>query len=176
MKKLGLGAQENLRSRLPLVTAALCGLLVALTSDTALAAREQFTVYESSFNCQDTTSVWETDSGTPDGFGYAEGHSYSTKNILSSNCSVRFDRPPNHHAVWLIVYKWNGSQWGECYNTNGHYYNATETYIFKLIHNMGFVPDCGEGYYGTVAYSWHLNGNWVPETHFGVWSGYEYHR
>jgi len=102
---------------------------------------------------------------------------YAETYALSQGCGVGLNKPNGWAAVRLDVYKWTGSSWVVCRSTNWKY-GATGTNQWGPwgpgeVFDYGGSSSCGPGYYGTLAYSYVLDGTatWRGGS---SWSGYEY--
>lgn len=84
-------------------------------------------------------------------------------------CWSPYTLPPGYIATLSLLYRWNGSAWGECRNS-GWNYNGGYTSQFTPTFFWNATP-CGSGYYGSVGYGYHWNGSWKGGA---FWSGYLY--
>jgi hypothetical protein len=100
------------------------------------------------------------------------GGGYYRVDEQTHNCSgITVTRPAGNIAVRAKFYKWTGSEWVVCEDSDWSY-NPTTSDHWGIAKDYGSSPPCGNGYYGTsgAAYiywndAWH--GGWI-------WSGYHW--
>ena len=69
-------------------------------------------------------------------------------------------------ALRLQLWKWTGSQWAVCADTNWMYNTATAW----RMDFQGWTTLCGSAYYGNMTNAFAWIGNWIGG---GMWSGYQ---
>lgn len=119
----------------------------------------------SSDNC-----VWgyaETSHGSGGGYAKVIVESWR-RNVLGWSCQTHYDRPQNYIRLKYTFWKWNGSEWVVCRDTN-FTYNTSTTWTMRRTQDHGTTPPCGTGYYGTQGYGYASHaGTWYGG---GIWSG-----
>lgn len=80
------------------------------------------------------------------------------------------NRPAGSLAARIQVFKWSGSAWNVCVDSNW-FYSGSTTSSFGGWYTYGTQPPCGAGYYGTIGYGYQYNGAWKGGS---TWSGYLY--
>ena len=105
---------------------------------------------------------------------------YGTTYAFTEGCGTTLALPDGRAAVKLGVYKWNGSAWALCKETDWKFgatgiggsgdirYPSGPSLIF----DYGGASSCGQGYYGTQVSSYVWDG--LVWRGGSVWSGYEF--
>ena len=122
--------------------------------------------YFSSNSCEQTRS--EVSHGGGGGYYKTDGVSYRENRAIQASCAEWFDRPAGYKAAKWAAWKWNGSQWALCQESN-YSYNSSTTSRHVVYWDYGSRTPCGNGYYGNMGTSYHYNGAWYGGS---VWSGY----
>lgn len=98
---------------------------------------------------------------------------FAGTHALTEGCGT--GQANRYAAVRLDVYRWDGAAWTVCRSTNWTYATTTAELGVPVGPTQTFDYGgavCGSGYYGTMAYSFVLDGTvWRGGT---VWSGYEF--
>ncbi|MBF4135768.1 hypothetical protein [Streptomyces albidoflavus] len=89
------------------------------------------------------------------------------------DCEFPRERPANHLAAGMQIWKWSVDQWVLCTRTDKTYYNTSPTFSLNVYANSPSSGMCGPGTYGVFYHAaMHSDGGWTPTFNNPLWSGY----
>lgn len=150
-----------------LLASALLGAGIALAFASAANAHTVFErgwTYHSDVNC--TWGRADINHGNHGGGG-SYAFTRSTRNSYAGYCSRLAEKLPGYIAVRYQRLKHTRNGWRVCTYTGWRKNNYKTHYWSTTGDSGGSRPSCGNGFYGTMGYSYVLNGSWYGGS---VWS------
>lgn len=114
----------------------------------------------------------EVSHGSGGGYTKTDTDSETEQIYTGVQCIQPFARAAGNLAAKYDYYYWRGGEWVICRLVGDYYYNSSNAAKFVMSYNFGVRPPCGDGYYGTMSYTYVNDGTtWRGGA---IWSGYQY--